>query len=74
MTLKQRREAARMTQGEVAARLQIDRSTVAHWENGRNGPSKRMMRRVAELYGCSVEDLIKSGTGTEERGGEARPP
>lgn len=58
MTLKQRREAVRLTQKEAAARLRINRSTIAHWELGRNGPSKRIIHRVAELYGCSIEDLL----------------
>lgn len=58
MKLRQLRQAAQMTQGEVAARLGLNRSTVAHWEQGRNGPSKRIMPRVAELYRCSVEDLL----------------
>ena len=64
MTLKQFREAARMTQKEVAARLRVSRSAVAHWEQGRNGPNKRTLPRVAQLYGCSVEDLLDKG-GTE---------
>ena len=64
MTLKQFREAAQMTQKEVAARLRVSRSAVAHWEQGRNGPSKRTLPRVAQLYGCSVEDLLDKG-GTE---------
>lgn len=72
MKLKQFREAAKMTQGEVAARLHITRSTVAHWERGRNGPSKRILPRVAELYRCSVEDLLggsgKPPMATDERG------
>lgn len=61
MKLRQLRQAARMTQAEAAARLGIDRSAVAHWEQGRNGPSKRIMPRVAELYRCSVEDLLDEG-------------
>lgn len=66
MKLKQFREAAKMTQGEVAARLHITRSTVAHWERGRNGPSKRILPRVAELYRCSVEDLLDSNADSEQ--------
>lgn len=66
MKLKQFREAAKMTQGEVAARLQITRSTVAHWERGRNGPNKRILPRVAELYRCSVEDLLDSEADNEK--------
>ena len=58
MTLRQFREAARMTQGEVAARLGIRRPAVANWERGRNGSNKRILPRVAELYRCSVEDLL----------------
>ena len=52
------RENAQMTQGEVAARLGIVRTAVTNWERGRNGPNKRILPRVAELYGCSVEDLL----------------
>ena len=72
MKLKQLREAAQMTQAEVAARLRIDRSAIAHWEQGRNGPNKRILPRVAELYRCSVEDLLggsgKPPMATDERG------
>ena len=57
-----------MTQTEVAARLGIQRPSVANWERGRNGPHKRFLPRLAELYGCSVEDLL------DNSGQEVRPP
>ena len=64
-----------MTQGEVAARLGIVRTAVTNWERGRIGPNKRILPRVAALYGCSVEDLLGSGTdeASASKGAEETP-
>ena len=68
--LKRLREAARLTQRQVAARLGIQRPSVANWERGRNGPAKRLIPRLADIYGCSVEDLLgATERGTESGGG-----
>ena len=56
------RKAAQLSQYDVAARLGIVRTAVTNWERGRNGPNKRILPRVAELYNCSVEDLLDGGS------------
>lgn len=58
-----------MTQKEVAARLGIQRPSVTNWERGRNGPSKHLLPRLAELYGCSVEDLLDKEVEAHGRNG-----
>ena len=60
-----------MTQKEVAARLGIQRPSVTNWELGRNGPNKRLLPRLAALYGCSVEDLLGGGTDEADASKEA---
>ena len=49
----------RMTQTEVAARLEVDPSAVSRWEAGVNPPLKKYRKKLAALYGCTEEDLLK---------------
>ena len=52
------RQEHRMTQQEVAARLNVDRSTVTHWEAGIAKPRAETLRKLARLYGCSMDVLL----------------
>ena len=61
--LREARKKKGLTQDEVAAHLELSqRSTVAHWESGRQGPSKPYLSRLAILYGVPIEYLL----GTDE--------
>ena len=58
------------TQAEVAARLGVDRSTYAKYENGQSEPNFEMLQKLADLFRSSADFLIgctdhpssKSGT------------
>lgn len=50
---------ANLTQKEVAAKLEVDPSAVSRWEAGTNPPLKKYRRKLAEIYGCTEEDLLK---------------
>ena len=52
-----RRQAVNLTQAQVAAILQIDRTTVTKWETGESAPRASMLPRLAALYKCSVGEL-----------------
>lgn len=57
---------AGLLQEDVANSLNIDRSTVAQWETGRNSPRADKLIAIASLYGCTVDELLKSDQeGTE---------
>lgn len=66
VTLIERRMALDMTQSEVAKKLDVDQSTVSGWESGRTKPVAKHRRKLCELYGCSIEELI----GPESKGEE----
>lgn len=55
-----RRQAANLTQAQVAAILQIDRTTVTKWETGESAPRASMMPRLAALYKCSIGELYSA--------------
>lgn len=48
-----------MTQEEVAERLEVSRQTIAKWETGKSVPDVNNSVALAELFGVSVEDLVK---------------
>ncbi len=58
ITLKAARVNAGFTQKEAAEKLQINKNTLANYENYRSTPNIEMAQNIAELYGCSVNNLI----------------
>ena len=56
---KQLRKEKHLTQKEVADTLGITHATVSNWERGLNLPETPMAKKVAELYGVTVDELLK---------------
>ena len=52
------RKRTGMTQAEVAKRLGVNQSSVAYWETGRNIPRASMLVKLADLYCCSMDQLL----------------
>lgn len=59
------REKAGLTQREVAEKLGIVQSAISLWETGRTYPKASLLVKVAELYNCSVDDLLRGGDDCE---------
>lgn len=59
MTLKERREAAGLTTAQVAKKLDVTASAVYNWEYGYNGIIRKYQKRLARLYGCTVDELME---------------
>ena len=66
MNLKTRRKEAGLTQQELAAQLCVHQTAVAGWENGRAQPSIEKLLKLAEIFGCTVDELLRDGGEEEE--------
>ena len=56
---KAKREKAGITQADVAQFLCLqDKSTISKWETGESLPRAEMLPKIAELYGCTVDELL----------------
>ena len=58
MGMRELREAASLTQAEAAEKIGVHQSTISWWETGRVFPHFKRLRRIAEVYHCSVPDLL----------------
>ena len=58
--LKQERIRHKMTQEFVGETIGVSRQAVSKWENGASDPSTSNLFAIADLYGISVEDLLKN--------------
>lgn len=56
--LRRQRVIARLNQKQAAAAADIAASHLCRMESGKAGASVEMLHMLAELYGCSVEDLM----------------
>lgn len=56
--LKQLRQARGWTQEEVARQMALTRQAVSSHESGRTRPDLEMLKRYAEVYGVSIQDLL----------------
>lgn len=58
MRIGELRERAGMTKVQLADRLGVDISTVCKWETGPNRPKADEILRLAELFGCTIDELF----------------
>lgn len=58
MSFASAREAAGYNQREAAQLLGVNQSTVCFWETGRNFPRASMLVKMADLYCCTIDDLL----------------
>lgn len=59
MNLIAHRERAGLTQLDVAKALGITDSAVNQWEKGKTVPKTESLPKLAELFGCTVDELFK---------------
>lgn len=59
MSLKELREKAGLKQAEVAKELNVDQTAISNWERGVNKPLKKYRPKLAGLYNCSEDDLLR---------------
>ena len=62
MTFKELRDAAGLRQVDIARKLRVDQSAVSHWELGKTKPVRKYHKPLANMLGCTVDDLLQAVT------------
>ena len=55
--IKQLREAAGMTQAELAAKMRLTTPSITKWELGRANPTYDNLIQLAEIFGVSLDEV-----------------
>jgi transcriptional regulator with XRE-family HTH domain len=66
--LRELREAAGMSQRELAKQLEIHHSNLGHWERSGNLPGSNLLLPLAKLLGVTVEELLTGEASKKPRG------
>lgn len=59
--ITQLRTARQMSQGDLAERLEVSRQSVSKWETGSSIPDLDKLLRLGDLFGVTLDDLVRSG-------------
>ena len=59
------RRKAGLTQSELASQLQVTNKAVSKWENGKAKPTTQTIRKLAALFGISVDTLLEKKKGSQ---------
>lgn len=58
MNLKEFRARVGLRQIDVAKKLNVTPVAVSNWENGLNKIARKYHKKLAKLYGCTVDELL----------------
>lgn len=56
--IMQHRKRLNMTQDQLAEKLNVTAQAVSKWENDQSCPDINMLPRLAELFGCTIDELM----------------
>lgn len=56
--IKKLRSSRKLTQEQLAQKLNVSRQTISSWENNRNLPDLEMVVRIAKIFTLSLDQLI----------------
>lgn len=51
----------RLSQGDLAERLDVSRQSVSKWETGQSVPELDKLIKLADLFGVTVDELVRNG-------------
>lgn len=57
--MKAQRERLGMSQEDVAHAIYVSRQTMSSWENGKTYPDVQSLLLLSDLFGVSIDDLVK---------------
>lgn len=66
-TVKNARIKKEYTQEQAAEQLLVSRQTISNWENGKSLPDIISILRMSDLYGLSLDELIKGDEGVMKK-------
>lgn len=52
------RRRAGFTVAQLAERLRVTKATIYCWEHGQYSPNAALLPEIAELLGCSIDELF----------------
>lgn len=61
MNISAARERAGITQGELAKRMEVTQGAVSQWEYGQTKPRSGTLSKLADILGCTVDELLRGG-------------
>lgn len=63
--IREEREKKDWTQHELAKRLHVSRQSISKWENGTAYPDIDKLLQLSELFGISLDSLVKGSESPE---------
>ncbi|HDR7734820.1 TPA: helix-turn-helix transcriptional regulator [Bacillus thuringiensis] len=58
--LKEEREKRNWSQNDLAEKLHVSRQSVSKWETGKNYPSIEIIIHLSDLFGITINELLRS--------------
>ena len=58
MNIKMLRLNKSLTQGQLAALLEVDQTAVSQWETGVSAPRSDKLPELARILGCTIDELF----------------
>ena len=65
--LRANRERLDMSQEDVAHAIYVSRQTISSWENGKTYPDVQSLLLLSQLFGVSIDELVKGDVATMEK-------
>lgn len=59
MSIKKERCRCGLSQLYVAKQMNVEQAAVSQWETGKTKPRVDTLLKLAELFGCTVDELLK---------------
>lgn len=57
LRIKEKRQHAGLSQAELAACVSVNQTAISQWERGITTPSLKNAKRLAHVFGCTIDDL-----------------
>ena len=65
--LKREREKKGWSQEDLATKIHVSRQSVSKWETGKNYPSIEVIIDLSDLFGITIDELLRSDGALKEK-------